>query len=164
MRNFFFISILLACFASLTTGCRDNGPRLVPATGTVTFGGAPLTGASIIIHYPDRSTATGRTDGKGFFTVVYSNGQPGAAPGNGLKVSVTKTDEQGVAVTGSESPDPGSMKDIAMKGMSKTADGRVQPVTRTNFVPPKYADPNSSGITVDIPPEGKKDLKIELSS
>lgn len=161
MKNF-FTALSLVCFASLTTGCTDGGPRLVPAGGTVTLAGAPLTDASILVHYPDRSVATGRTDGKGAFTLVFSNGKPGAVPGNGLKVSITKTDEQGIA--GGESLDPSAMMKKGKESMSKTSDGRVQPVLPKNLVPAKFADPNSSGITVDIPPEGKKDLKIELST
>ena len=161
MKNYFFIAVCLLS-VSLMSGCGDGGPRLVPAEGTVMLGANPLTGASVVVHYPDQSTATGRTDDKGVFSLVYSNGKPGAAPGNGLKVSITKTDEQGMA--GGANLDPSDMMKKQQTSVNKTADGRVAPTAHKNLVPPKYADPNTSGITVDIPPEGKKDLKIELSS
>lgn len=128
---------------------------------------APLPDASVLVHYPDKSTATGRTDAKGAFSLVFSNGKPGASPGTALKVSVHKTNEPTTTVApGGESMDPSQMMKMGQAALEKrkTADGKVMPDIPKSVLPPKYSNPDSSGITVDIPPEGKKDLKIDLST
>lgn len=165
--NKFFVSFGLLGAVLAMAGCSDSGPKLVPAEGTVTLGGAPLAGAMITVHYADKNLASGRSDNDGKFSLVYGNGKIGAVPGTSLKVTVTKqasayegVDPDTVKVKDEfSSPDYSSMKD---KIMSMSGPGKGPPKV-TNELPAKYSDPMQSELKIDIPAGGKKDLKIELS-
>lgn len=161
----------LACFVMLglvcaVAGCPDSGPRLVPAGGTITYKNAPLAGANIVIQYADKSSGTGRSDDKGAFTIVHSNGKPGAVPGTGLKVGVVKMPVEYDAanmkmpeVTGIPTTQPGNPMFDAQKGKIGP-DIKAKPAK--SELPANLASPETSGITIDIPSDGKTDLKIDI--
>ncbi len=105
----------------------------VPAAGTVTYQGKPLETGEIQF-LPDKGrTATGTIE-KGAFTMnTYGDGD-GAIPGT-HKVTVY------------------SVKEVRLKG----GDSEAKYIT-----PEKYASPDSSGLTLEIPSDGKTDIVIDL--
>lgn len=85
LRHFFFGTMISSL---LVMGCGDGGPKLVKATGKVTYQGEPLPKATVVF-VPDgeERTAFATTDEQGEF-VITTNGRPGAIPGS-YKVAVT---------------------------------------------------------------------------
>ena len=71
----------------IAVGC-DSGPKLVPASGTVTLKDKPIPGADVIF-VPDAGggPVIGRTDEEGKFSLT-TDGKPGAYAGS-YKVALT---------------------------------------------------------------------------
>jgi hypothetical protein len=168
--------LVLACVCvSLSiTGCFNKGPKLVEAKGILTMNGAPLSDASVVVHYPDATSATGVSDAKGEFSLTY-NGRNGAVPGSKLKVSVSKTasafDAKGMTVSKSAGggPTPEQIKSMQDQGAKMMADnmkkneGNKSPGGKSE-VAAKFTKPDTSGLDVTIPEGGTKELKIDLKS
>ena len=84
-------TILLAMVAVLI-GCDAGGPRLVPVSGTVTNGGEPVVGATVILRPEDGAASVGRTGKDGSFIARFADGRAGVLPGQ-LSVVVQLADE-----------------------------------------------------------------------
>jgi hypothetical protein len=85
IRLFVFGTVVLSL---LVMGCGDRGPKLVKATGKVTYQGEPLPKATVVfVPEGEERTAFATTDEQGDF-VIATNGRPGAIPGT-YKVAVT---------------------------------------------------------------------------
>lgn len=163
------VALGIALAASvLLAGCGPSS-NTVPAEGVLTVDGKPADGVAITVHYGDGNTAVGVTHDQGKFELSYLGAQ-GAAPGTKLKTSLRKDAGAGVSVkmdtppTGPPDPFEAAMKNMnAGKEMAEKAKNMKGPA-QTNELPPKFASPDTSGITVDIPPGGKKDLKIDITT
>lgn len=148
---------VFACFALLSLvflGCSGstgdpNRPKTVPVSGTVTHNGQPVDGAAIILvaTSPNGRGATGTTDAQGKITLTTFDPGDGAIPGS-YKVRISKTvlegapteEESAAYVARGEQPPSGTLKD---------------------YLPAKYKDENTSGLTADIA-EGAE-LKFDLT-
>ncbi|WP_339945987.1 carboxypeptidase-like regulatory domain-containing protein [Novipirellula rosea] len=78
-----FATIAMLSIATMTVGCAPNDkPDLAVVTGTLTKNNQPFVGATVEF-YPEQPGAAsyGITDEEGRFTLSYSTGDPGAAPG-----------------------------------------------------------------------------------
>jgi len=168
-RSLYFWLFILSGMV-LLAGCAP-GENRVPAEGVLTIDGQPVDGASITVHYGDGNTAQGVTHDQGKFELAYL-GKQGAVPGSKLKTSVTKFEGADVPTTAFTagkstpgSPDPAELSKFnqqqAQKMMEKTKDLKSGLVPK-NELPEKFAKPETSGITVDIPAGGSKELKIDL--
>jgi hypothetical protein len=120
-------------------GCGSGDPdaiKAVPAAGTVTYKGKPIETGTIGFIPAKGRPASGQITNGQFTMMTYTDGD-GAIPGHhAVTVNATKQ------VTGS---------------------GRAGDEGRTiSLVPESYASPDSSGTAVDIPPEGKTGIKIDL--
>lgn len=129
----------LATVLAAIAGC-DPGPALVPATGRVLFNGKPLEGADVRLvgegfDPPLANDLSGTTLADGTFVPNYRYGEEGVPAGR-YKVGVVL-----FAV------------DMNNGGLR----------TGPNILPRHYADPNSSGLTVEIPEAGGVLPAIELS-
>lgn len=152
-------TLLAALFLS---GCsqEDEWTRKQPATvsadGIVTLDGKPVDGASIIIApiAPGQHAANALTDGTGRFSLAAFPSKPGAVPGS-YKVRVAKTVEV--------SAEPVKI-DLGEDAAHAAAESSGANVTWINVLPEKYANPETSGITVEIPTEGVKNMTIELTA
>lgn len=124
-------------------GCSDgsNPERTVPASGILTHNGQPLSYYAITLQpFEAHRGAVGETDEQGHFVLGTSSTGDGAPPGK---------HRVGIAHLGPPSSRP---------------DGQ------TNFTAPqpkvklaaKYASPETSGLTVEVPSSGSSDLKIEV--
>lgn len=147
------LSLALMCLV-LLSGCGSGKPATVPVTGTVTLDGNPLEGASVTFTPAEGGRlATGKTDASGNFTLMTFEAGDGALAGPN-KVGVSKMEVSG-DVQGDPTADPGDM----LSG-PPGAGGNQPP---KSLIPKKYANPETSGITVDVQ-SGMDPVTIELSS
>ena len=144
-RRFFHLSLVL-----LLMGCGKpadpNRPKTIPVTGTVTYKGQPVEGATVTFFGGTRG-AVGLTDASGGFKMTTFEAADGAIPGT-YKVMITKTVLEGApAETG-----------------TGTASG-AEPFfgTEKDLLPAKYKDVNQSGLTAEVKEGAAIDLKFDLT-
>jgi hypothetical protein len=147
-RNFVmrFCSIIGVVGLCLLVGCSSASVSgTVPASGKVTYKGAPLEGA-IITFIPEGAgrTATAESQAGGVFSLTTVDAS-GAMPGK-YKVTVDKVD---FAAGGSSSMEDASSANAA-EGKSKRA------------LPAKYAQVTSTPLVAEIPSGGKTDIDLAL--
>jgi hypothetical protein len=117
-------------------GCGDNdGPAAVPVRGTVTYQGKPVTKGSVQFLPESGRGAFGTIEDGKFVLSTYGNND-GAIPG-----------KHRVAVISSE-PD-----------IKKRKDGDTG---EKYLIPQRFASPDSSGVQVDVPPGGNRNVTIDL--
>jgi hypothetical protein len=130
----------------LVVGCGGGGgPQLpvVPASGTATFGGEPLVGATIVLSpLQGNVVSTATSDESGKFEVITGE-QIGALPGK-YQVLVSKFDY--VAAPGGDN----EHQDSQMVGKLVT--------------PEKYAAKETTDLHLEIPAEGSTALEIAVPS
>lgn len=130
------------CGGGLNTGDIE---AVVPVSGTLTYQGKPLENYQVIFMPSDgRRVATGVADAQGKFTMGTNEAGDGAPPGP-CKVAIQFAPPD-TSVPGNE---------MIIDDPSKLPKPKVR-------IPPKYADPETSGLSQDIPSSGLEDLKIEL--
>lgn len=99
----YFSTMMLITLVAFMAGCGgSSGPKTYLVEGTVTHNGTPVEGASVSFVPSDSSgtSAGGRTDASGKYTLMASSGAVGAAPGI---YAVTISKREGVA-TGKKVP------------------------------------------------------------
>lgn len=140
-------------FITLTiVGCgAEPGPVAkdepsVPASGVVLFKGKPLPEYRVVVMPVDgRRPAMGATDAEGKFAL--GTNKPGdGAPAGSSKVGIVWAGPEQVG----EAVDQSAIDDPAKMPKPKVV------------IPAKYANPETSGLTVDIPAGGTSDLKFDL--
>lgn len=131
---------------SLFLGCgsgdafKDGRPAVVPAAGVVTWNGSPVAKAQIVFVADGGSySASGLSAEDGSFQLSAFPPDAGAVPGK-YKVMVIKAD----------------VPEIQDENSTELA--RAKPL-----IPTKYADPNKSGLAVEIPESGDQNIKLELT-
>jgi hypothetical protein len=142
-------------------GGEEGIKGLVNATGTVTYQGTSVDGATIMFTpVGEGHAASGRTDATGKFQLTTMRANDGALPGK-YKVTVSK----------SESLDPASQ--ITAEEMAQmVAGGKGAPAGPTAgkgkasgmkyHVPKKYANPAESDLTAEVTDGGTNDFTFEL--
>ncbi len=141
------ITIRLSVFglmALLLVGC-DSGPKLpatVPAEGTVTLDGAPVSDVTVVfIAEQGTYNATGVTNKEGKFAMKAFDAKSGAVPGS-YKVELSKTVVE-----------------------TKGAGGGGESNVNLKFgLPQKFGNFKTSGLTVQLSEGGKKDIAFDLKS
>jgi hypothetical protein len=154
VRTILFFPLAAALSLSCLIGCGSKGvpiPKTVPAQGTVTYQGKPVDGANVVFNPEGEGRAASAvTDASGNFTAKTSiTGDTivvGAIPGT-YRVSITKI-EKPAAKTPQE--------------MMASRTSGAEPAEK-HLIPERYSQATSSGITVVVPPEGKRDIKFELT-
>ena len=138
----------------LGLGCSQPGPdrpATYPVTGTVTYNGQPVDGATVAFQSVEGSHgSTGVTDTGGKYTLTTFKSGDGALPGEySVKVFKHKL-ESGGAVAGGDDGPPGVFD-------------AGQPVSEPqNLLPAKYADATKSGLTATVGESGNKfDFSLE---
>jgi hypothetical protein len=132
-------------------GCSQQvGPvgeviEVVDASGVLTFQGKPLEGFTVtFMPVTGGRPASGITDAAGKFVLGTNGANDGAVAG---------FNNVAVVWTG-----PPATDDTTAGPIDDPADMPAPPVE----IPAKYANPDTSGITVEVPRSGASDLKIEL--
>jgi len=141
---------ILALLLVILAGCSSSDkskagrPKTVPSSGVVTLDGEPLGGAQIVL-VPEggQHSASAMSNEDGTFELMTFNPDPGVVPGS-YKVMITK-----------------SMTPAPFEG----PDGLVS-LPGKLLTPKKYADPNKSGLSAQIPDDerGQRALLFELKS
>lgn len=139
----------ILCFSGCG-GEKKEMPETAPVSGTVTYNGSPVTGATVsLLSTSDGKPATGVSDSSGAFTVTTfvsgADEAPGAVPGE-YKVTVTKFPSANMT--------PEQMAERMQSG------GKMEPPK--NELPEKYASTETTDITASVGADGLTDFKIEL--
>ena len=144
------VSPRLGLLASLATafsfcGCGEPSAKIektVSARGVLTHRGNPLGHYQVLFHPEDgRRPAAGVTDEQGAFVLGTNRADDGAVAG---KHRVT------VVYVGPPSPGRDGMIDFSPAPPPKIR------------LASKYSSPDTSGISIEIPTSGSKELKIDL--
>jgi hypothetical protein len=144
------ITLVILTGVVVIAGCsRDGLPGLVPAAGIVTLNGEPVEGAIIsFAPGPDMQnvrSASAMSDRNGRFAVSTLNHADGMFPGE-YQVFLTKT--------------TGTGGDISPEEAARQGGGGDRQVV--HHLPLKYANRDTSGLTVSIPPRGNRNIELAL--
>jgi len=148
------ISLLISL--GVCAGCNSKRlAGLVPAGGVVTFNGEIVADATVAFVPKDKTensrTATAITDGQGKFTLTTLDPNDGIFPGEyTVTVMKVKTDS---GLSEQEILDS-AREDIIIVPKNPTI---------TYLIPEKYERIEESGLEITIPPNGKKDILLELT-
>jgi hypothetical protein len=133
-------------------GCQGNpGPepvieKVAPVSGTLTYRGQPLEHYQVTFLPADaRRAAVGVTDATGKFTLGTNKENDGAPPG---------PNKVAVAFVGPPMPDT-SVTDMPVDNPALLPKPKIK-------IPEKYNNPETSGLTQEVPEDGVTDLKIDL--
>lgn len=144
MRGWWPICVSLTALL-LLVGCgRSDRPALYPATGTVTYEGKPLAGASVTFFPESGMVAVGSTDDAGNFSLK-TQGVAGASAGS-FRVVVTAV-EQSRSMTAEE--------------MEKLSDAERKKIFKS-LIPIKYGDPNASELTASVSADRPNEFTFTL--
>lgn len=145
---------IVSCSCALAlVGCGKaadpNKPKLVPASGIVTYKGAPIEGATVLFSPMVQTgglAASAMTKADGGF--VMSNAYPGenGVPAGAYKIMVSKT-------AFAEAPPAPARHD---------APPVIVPPPKP-LLPPKYGQSRTTPLKVEIPATGKTDIKLDLN-
>lgn len=159
---------LTACglFAVISAGCGPSGPKLFPATGTVTFEDKPVEGASVLFVPQAGAPSLATTDAAGKYTIA-TRGQPGAPAGT-YKVSISKQSgaakppaAQTTSTGGGAEPSEEEKKKMmqatasAQQDMVKQMQSAEKP---TNVLPLRYSNPDSSNLSAIVTEDAGKNV------
>jgi len=149
-----FALFSLGCLAVAIAGC-SKGPKLVPVSGKVMLGNAPLT-TGIISFLPDAEKGntsklgpSGKIESDGSYTLT-TDGKSGAPLGH-YKVTITTQMPGGM---GAPSTVPSTPQDPS-KALSGGSSGPK--------VNPQFSDPTKTPLRVEVvatPESGNYDLKV----
>ncbi len=132
-----WLSFALALLFALGCGKEsvDGRPTPVAVSGTVFYKQQPSAGAKVMFAPQDHQyAAVGQTDKNGRFKLQTFEPADGAVPGK-FKIAVTKFE----------------VIDLPNGGIKENF-----------FLPGRYRDPATSGLSAVVPPEGTDVLKLEL--
>jgi len=137
------VGLSLPLIALAAGGCADVADieHTVSAGGVLTHKGQPLANYSVILQpIEGQRGAGGETDDHGHF-VLGTNGAGDGAPPGKHRVAI--------AYLGPPASRPDGQNNFTTP----------QPKVK---LAPKYASPETSGLTVDVPASGSSDLKIDV--
>jgi len=160
---------IIGCLAAV--GCDGSAGgtnvKLAAADGTVTYKGGPLAGATVTFIPANGPLAMATTDLSGKFTLS-SGAMPGCAVGE-AKVSVSVAGPADSASNVSSNAKPGGMtaEQIAeqqkkMAEATKSFQAKADAAPAKSLIPQKYDNPQTSGLSYTIKPDGDNHFKIEL--
>lgn len=141
--------LLLAVCLSLMVGCSGpEGPETVPVSGTVTFNGEPLVGASVVFAPKEGAArnASGTTDDQGKYQLSMFGENDGSVIGpHTVSISMVASDG---GTADAENPD--ESYEAAMSGVDSAAE-------------PKEGEfPGASGIEKEVTADGPNVFDFEL--
>ena len=145
---------LLAVGLFIGTGCGGStGPKKVPVSGTVTYQGQAVVGATVsFLGDGTKPPAIGVTDDSGNFYLQSVSGT-GAVPGT-HQVTVSKR----------AAPPPAANTKMSMDEAAKAAQKpAVKQTAPASLIPVKYETAATSGLSYTVKEGATNDFKIELT-
>lgn len=144
--RFGFIACVLAVLA--VCGCGGTDYDSVPVSGTVTYKGSPVEGATVAFHGGSASVpATGVTDASGKFKLSSYDPNDGA-PAGSYKVTVTKKKIEG-----------GASGKMSMEEAAKAGPATAK---ETDLLPAKYANLEMTPLTATVEKGKTNDIPLTL--
>ena len=156
--NRFAVGVALMTLATFPCllGCSGSNPSTYPLSGSVTLDGEPLEGAAIMLKPVDGgSNGYGVTDAAGHFEITTYRQGDGALPGDHQVIVSLKKTVQPADMEPNEEEEEG-LDDGTELAVSNQ-------VEVTSLVPERYADFETSGLTVQVGPENGP-LHLELTN
>ena len=135
-------------------GC-DGGAGTVDVSGTVTYKGKPVEGASVIFAPTDSGgkSAAGTTDAQGHFTLTTLEAGDGAVPG-AYAVTISKV-EGGAAAGGTQTEEEAYESAFPGSDTEEAAEAK-------DLLPAKYKTAATSKLTATVEASGENDFPFEL--
>jgi len=147
---------LVCVFVVVGCGESGDGDRAdrVAVTGTVTYNGTPVEGATVafVPQGADTAGATGRTDASGRYELTTFEPGDGAVPGS-YKVKIAKTVVAGV-------PQGDVEVDLDASGAEDEAPEAAEV---EQSLPDKYQNEETSGLTAEVTADGDNEFSFELT-
>ncbi len=144
----------------LVVGCSGDAgnPKVAPVTGTVTYQGKPVGGATVsFIKEGESRSSVGVTDSQGRFQLSTFGNNDGAVIGDNA-VTIAKKTASAAAPPATMASDPMEM----MKKMRAEAEKPPEKV-KTDELPERYLDPKASGLKAIVSADAKKnEFKFDL--
>lgn len=151
MRSRIIASIaLLSLGVAILLGCgrTREGVPTVAVSGKVTLDGQPLGGAEVRF-VGEKHVGFAVTEADGTFKLIR-----GAQAGSN-QISISKIDESKL---------PPNMRGLSTADLQSIAQGQGMKTMPGQVVPPKYSDPVTTTLTMDVPAEGTSSADFPLSS
>ena len=162
LHTLFCAATALLCLVAVGCSSSGEGPKIVPADGTVTYQGRPLADATVMFAPEKGPIATGVTDFYGHFKLA-TGSRRGVAVGHvQVVVNAGGPDDEGVT----ELPKPKTAEEarayVEKAGQMQQAmrqQGGAQPKSP---IPQKYAKMDTSGLAFDVKSSGDNHFDIKL--
>lgn len=149
-----FVGMLVAC-AVVAAGCGPKGLTVYPTSGTITYKGQPVAGASVQFMPAKGSPCIGRTDETGKYTILHG-GKPGAPVGPcRVTVSTIVVDASMTMPPGSAEVTPGDLAKLSVESMAKR---RGPPAKDKSGIPAKYSSVETSGLEAVVTSDASKNV------
>jgi hypothetical protein len=143
--------VLLICLVlASASGCgsyRDpNLPKVVRATGTVSYKGKAISGVDVVFNNEaSKRSGYARTDQQGHFVLTTFEQNDGVVPGS-QSVTLRRVD----------------VTDSTPEGVDVTAGGKAGKTDVRWIIPEIYSNPQKSGLKVEVTEKGPNDFKFDL--
>jgi hypothetical protein len=149
--------IVTVLSVAAAAGCagekRWERPKVVRASGVVRYQGKPLEGAQVTFtHTTTTISALGHTDAEGRFTLTTFELDDGAVPGK-HQVAVSKVQLVGRAAAST---------DRAVREKTVPVRRASAPPEWRWLIPTRYGNPDTSGLTAEVPESGTTEIVLEL--
>ncbi len=141
------VSCLVVTGLVIAAGCGPSRPATTTVTGTVTYSGKPVDGASVAFVPEKGAPVVGTTDAGGKFSI------PGANLGP-CRVTIAKASGGASAAAGGmpANPTPADMAKMAAAASAKKPEGPK------SEIPEKYGRVISSGLSVTVGADATKNV------
>lgn len=151
--------LLLTAPSLVGCGGGSDRPELVPVSGSVTFKGAPVEGATVTF-YSEKSprSAQGVTDASGNFKLTTYDTNDGAVAGEHT-VSISKVN----AADASQTITQANAEEMMKKNVGMMAGGKMADAKPELVLPAKYADAKTSGEKRTVVKGDANNFKFELT-
>jgi hypothetical protein len=150
----------LAVLFSLS-GCGGSDLELLPVTGTVTYLGLPVSGATVVFQPENGPPSTATTDEEGNFT-MNTRGESGVAVGKSVVV-ITALEPMDIEVAEGSGDEDIAADDPAAAEAAMTDEVMEAMANRKSRIPEKYGHPRTSGLQVEVSADGKSHFDFDLT-
>ncbi|NLX95025.1 MAG: carboxypeptidase regulatory-like domain-containing protein [Rhodopirellula sp.] len=144
-----FLSSCLAVLAG--SGCHSGRPETVAVTGTVTYRGQPVEGATVTFYADKNRPAYGTTDAAGRFQLTTFSPNDGVVAGT-HKVTIVKLKP----VAARNAPGVLYVREI------KSDDGKTMAMLLGGYLPERYGNLLKTPLTATIHPRSTQELQFAL--